>query len=538
MLQKLLNVSLQVKILGLIIFLLLLVIGLLSFIVGYLEREEDVEQAEQIALQTAQTLSYIGTIQQAVKEGGSYEETNPIVERMRDQVDASAIRIENREGELNGYAGDIITNHSSPREDRYRSLVFGSTYVTQTEDDGHKVLKGIAPILINYGDYKKVGGTVSVIFNMETIQSKIASDIRKMVYVSCIVLIVGIAGSYILARSIRKDTHGLEPYEIGALYRERNAILQSVKEGILSISQNGRITMMNHSARELLDISEDIEGIPLTSFILSDNLRKALQSQGTISNQEFHYKDKILIVNTQPIIEDGEQVGVVASFRDKTEIKKMVDALSEVRQYSEDLRAQAHEFTNKLYVILGMIQLGKYTDVIKLIQEETQLQEHHTEFLFTNINDDKVQAILLGKLAKGSEKKIDFRIDEESAMMPLPGHIGFSPLIIILGNLIDNAFEAVADSKVKEVVFFVTDIGNDIIFEVEDSGVGIKNGAEDKIFQKGFSVKGENRGYGLTNVKEEVELLGGSVEWTNTQAGGAIFTVILPKRPEDYTEKI
>ncbi|WP_408009244.1 sensor histidine kinase [Pseudalkalibacillus sp. A8] len=527
--KRLLNVSLQVKILGLIIFLLLLVIGLLSFIVGYLEMEEDVEQSEQIALQTAQTLSYMGTIQDSVKDRGSFEETNPIVERMRDQVDASAIRIENRDGELNGYAGDIITNHSSPREDRYQSLVFGSNYVTQTENDGHKVLKGIAPIMIDYGDYKKIGGTVSVIFNMDTIQSKIASDIKKMLYVSGIAFIVGIAGSYFLARSIRKDTHGLEPYEIGALYRERNAILQSVKEGILSIDQKGRITMMNHSAREMLDITDDIEGRLLTSFIFSENLHKILKSKETIINQEFHYKDKILIVNTQPILEDGEQVGVVASFRDKTEIKKMVDALSEVRQYSEDLRAQAHEFTNKLYVILGMIQLGKHAEAIDLIQEEAKLQEHHTELLFKNIKDDKVQAILLGKLAKASEKKINFKIDEESTMRPLPDHIGFSPLIIILGNLIDNAFEAVANSTVKEVTFFVTDIGNDIIFEIEDSGKGIKNGAEYNIFQKGFSVKGKNRGYGLANVKEEVELLDGSIEWTNSYSGGAIFTVILPK---------
>ncbi|MGP4079960.1 sensor histidine kinase [Pseudalkalibacillus sp. R45] len=529
MLQRLLNVSLQIKILGLIIFLLLLVIGLLSFIVGYLEMEEDVEQAERIALQTAQTLSFMGTIQDSVEHGGSFEVTNPIVERMRDQVDASAIRIENREGELTGYAGDIITNHSSPRSDRYRSLVFGSNYVTRTDSDGGEVLKGIAPIMIDYGDYKKVEGTATVIFHMDIIQSKIASDIKKMLLVSGVAFIVGIAGSFFLAKSIRKDTHGLEPYEIGALYRERNAILQSVKEGILSIDEHGIITMMNHSARELLDISESVEGQSVTSVISSSSMLEVLASKETISNKELYYNDKIVIVNTQPIIEDGEQAGIVASFRDKTEIKKMVDALSEVRQYSEDLRAQAHEFTNKLYVILGMIQLGKHTEAIELIQEEAQIQEQHKEVLLTNIKDEKVQAILLGKLAKASEKKIDFIIDVESAMQPLPAHIGFSPLIVILGNLIDNAFEAVADRPMKEVSFFVTDIGNDIIFEIADSGKGIKGDAEGNIFQKGYSAKGKNRGYGLANLKEEVELLDGMIEWTNSHDGGAVFTVILPK---------
>ncbi|WP_228409613.1 sensor histidine kinase [Radiobacillus deserti] len=200
-----------------------------------------------------------------------------------------------------------------------------------------------------------------------------------------------------------------------------------------------------------------------------------------------------------------------------------------MKQYSEDLRAQAHEFTNKLYVILGLIQLG-VDDAIALIQEEATLQTQHSTLFMSQIQDEKVQAILLGKLAKASEKKINFIIDPESTLHFLPKHIGISPLITILGNIIDNAFDAVANKEAATVTLFVTDVGNDIIFEIEDTGKGIEKTIESSIFMKAFSSKGVNRGYGLANVKEEIDALNGWLEYSSEEEKGTTFTIILPKK--------
>ncbi|MFD2924948.1 sensor histidine kinase [Halobacillus naozhouensis] len=526
--EKLLRVSLQVKILGLVIFLLLLVLSLVTFMVAYMESNEDVENAENLAIQTAITLSYMPVIQQSFLSDRPTDKMDHLADQIKEEVEASAIKIVNRDGDIYGYAGPDKPE-SVPIKDHYRALVYGSNYVLQTTNGEDQLLKGISPIVIDYGDYKKVEGAVAVEFKMQSIHNEITSDIKKIIMASGTVFLLGIAGSIFLARSIRKDTLGLEPFEIAALYRERNAVLQSVKEGMIAFDHNGTITMINLSARELLELPDQMEGHNIHNVITSPQLLDLVHSEKGIVNKELQYKEKTVIVNSRPIFAENKRTGTVVSFRDKTEIRKMIDAISEVRQYSEDLRAQAHEFTSKLYVILGMIQLGKYNEAIQLIQEETHTQEQVTEMFFKKIRDEKVQAILLGKFAKASEKKITFIIEEGSSLDPLPVHIQLSPLIVILGNLINNAFEAVSDQKDKHASFFVTDLGNDIVFEIADQGSGLKNGMEQRIFQKGFSSKGHNRGYGLANVKEEVDMLGGSIEINSRELEGTIFTIILPK---------
>lgn len=209
----------------------------------------------------------------------------------------------------------------------------------------------------------------------------------------------------------------------------------------------------------------------------------------------------------------------------------MLNALSEVRRYSEDLRAQTHEFTNKLYVLSGLLQLQHYDEAIELIQKESSLHLNKNRLVLEQIKDKTVQAILLGKISKASEKKVDFAIDENTSLDTVPEHIDMTKLITILGNLIDNAIEAVEGNQVKEVIFFATDIGEDIIFDITDNGVGIEKESMARLFDTGFSTKQAfDRGYGLASVKDSVDELGGVIEVYNKTDGGAVFSVFIPKR--------
>ncbi|WP_028783942.1 ATP-binding protein [Thalassobacillus devorans] len=529
--KKLLQVSLQVKILGLVVGLLLLVLTLVTFMVTYMESGEDVQNAEDLALQTATTLSYMPVVQDAFKEKVKDENVKHIADRIRDQIDASAIKIIDREGQLVGYSGQEKPE-SIDQQDYYSTLTFGGSFVLQPEED-EDVLKAVVPIRVDYDTYMKVEGAVAVEFKMKDIYAEIRADLKDFIFASSSVLILGVIGSILLARSIRKDTLGLEPFQIAALFRERNAVLDSVKEGLIAFDQSEKITMINASARELLDLKDNAEARTLNDVITSPKLREMIESNKGVKNKELQYKEKTLIINSNPILEGGVRTGIVVSVRDKTEIKQMVDALSEVKQYSEDLRAQAHEFTSKLYVIMGLIQLEKYQDAIELIKEEADSQKQVTERFFKEIVDEKVQAILLGKFAKASEKKIDFYIEDGSSLQRLPAHIPLSPLIIILGNIINNAFEGVAGQKEKTVSFFVTDLGHDIIFEVTDNGTGIRQSDMEKVFAKGYSSKGTGRGYGLANVKEEVDHLHGSIEINSIVKEGTTITIILPKEITD-----
>jgi CitB family two-component system sensor histidine kinase CitS len=348
------------------------------------------------------------------------------------------------------------------------------------------------------------------------------------------VVLLGIVGGILLAKSIRKDTLGLEPHEIASLYRERNAILLSVKEGIIAIDGKGSITLINHSAKSMLNLeSENLLGQHIKHFLHHIKIDDVLRTGKAVNNTEVPINEKTFIFNIIPIIENGSVAGVVSSFRDKTELKNLMNTITEVREYSDGLRAQTHEYANKLFLLSGLLQLDRYQEAFEFIQKESVMHQQQNQVLFNQIHDTNVQAVLLGKISKASEKKILLEIDADSYVDPLPVHIEAADIAIIIGNLLDNAFDAVEHQQEKKVAFSITGVGNDIIIEVTDNGKGISSEELTSLFTLGYSSKGDKRGYGLFNVKRIVESLGGTVEVSSVQEGRTIFTVYLPKSWRD-----
>ncbi|PFK16551.1 ATP-binding protein [Bacillus cereus] len=521
------KVSLQTKIVSLIIALILFVVLLLAGIFVYIQSVDTKRQVEQLALQTAKSLSFMPAIKDAFQYNEHKSTIQSIAEQVREQAGADYVIVEDRYGVMYSHSNSELIGTKSNNPYNYEALTFGGYYTLEGNGVSGPALMAKAPIIVQNGDYDQVVGVVTVEFLIKGIESNILSRTKEIILFSVAVLLAGIVGGILLARSIRKDTLGLEPNEIAALYRERSAILLSIKEGIIAIDQNGFITMMNTSAEEMLHVNDDYMQQHISKVLPEFNMERVLEN-----DQEIAFQDKVFILNMTPILENNSTVGVVCSFRDKTELQNLVNTISEVRKYSEDLRAQTHEFTNKLFVLSGLLQLGHYKEAIEFIQQESTIHQSQNHILFHQIHDAKVQAILLGKLGTASEKKIDFHIEGDSALHPLPDHIKVSHLITILGNIIDNAFDAVNEREEKSVSFFVTDIGRDIVFEVIDSGIGIPAEKITTIFRKGFSTKGTDRGYGLANMKEMVDLLGGTIEIQNEKNGGAIFTIYLPKNIE------
>ncbi|TKH84770.1 ATP-binding protein [Bacillus cereus] len=520
------KVSLQTKIVSLIIALILFVVLLLAGIFVYIQSVDTKRQVEQLALQTAKSLSFMPAIKDAFQHNEHKSTIQSIAEQVREQAGADTVIIEDRFGVTYSHSNSELIGTKSNNPYNYEALTFGGYYTLEGNGESGPALMAKAPIIVHNGDYDQVVGIVTVEFSIKGIESNILGRTKEIILFSLAVLLAGI----LLARSIRKDTLGLEPNEIAALYRERSAILLSIKEGIIAIDQNGFITMMNTSAEEMLHVHDDYMQQHISKVLPEFNMERVLEN-----DQEIAFQDKVFILNRTPILENNSTVGVVCSFRDKTELQNLVNTISEVRKYSEDLRAQTHEFTNKLFVLSGLLQLGHYKEAIEFIQQESNIHQSQNHILFHQIHDAKVQAILLGKIGTASEKKIDFHIEGDSALHPLPDHIKVSHLITILGNIIDNAFDAVSEREEKSVSFFVTDIGHDIVFEVIDSGAGIPAEKITTIFQKGFSTKGNDRGYGLPNVKEMVDVLGGTIEIQNEKNGGAIFTIYLPKTLREST---
>lgn len=479
-----------------------------------------------MALHTATTISYMPSIKEAFETENPSEEIQPLALEIQKQVGAEFIVIGNEQSIRYAHPNEALIGQKMVGGDNERALEEGRYYVSQAEGTLGPSLRGKAPIV---NDKNEIIGVVSVGFLMEDIYTTFFNTLGKIAGVSFLVLVIGGLGGYMLTRSIRKDTMGLEPYQIAALYQEREAVLSSVKEGLIAIDKNARVTTINAAARKLLRLSGEVTQQHIQTIFPNSKMERVLRSGKEERDQEISLGDRMVIVTRTPVIENDEVVGVVASFRDKSEVREMVGALSEIKRYSEGLRSQTHEYANKMYVLLGLLQLKNYDEAVDLIQADFQSVQYQSNRL-EQIKDDTVQAILLGKISKASELKIDFVVDENASIETMPEHISRSKLVTILGNLIDNAFEAVKDQNDKKVTFSATDIGREIIFEVSDNGPGVPEEVIPYIFVRGFSTKqGEHRGFGLSNVREIVEELGGTFELDSNPSTETTFSVFLTK---------
>lgn len=528
MIRKLFNRSLQTKILIWVIALILSIIVFLSSIFAYLDSEIIMENSRKIGLQTAKTISFMPYVKEAFENSYPTLTLQPTVLRIQDQVDANFIVIEDRNGRILTHPDTNQIGKVNPIIDNYKAIVFGGYYTIRSDEHVGNAIVGKAPII---NEHKQIIGVVTVGFLYEEIVLSIIKRIKLILYFALGAVFIGGIASIVLARSIRKDTLGLEPRQIATLYRDQDAILSSINEGLIAIDKNNKITLINHTAKMLLDITGEYVNKPIHYAIPNLSVVKLIKNKWTNSTVEMVVNDKDIILNIVSIKEGNKEVGTVITFRDKTEMKKMINTLSEVKKYSEDLRAQAHEFTNKLYVISGLLQLGYSDEAIEMIQNEIDVTEHNNRLVFEQIKDPKVQGIILGKIGKASEKKIAFQVDENSSLEILPEHIETGQLTTIIGNLIDNALEEVGKQEgEKKVSFFALDLGQDIIFEVTDNGSGIQEEDIDSIFIKGFSTKQkEGRGYGLANVSDTVTELGGTIE-VDSGENGTTFTIYIPKR--------
>ncbi|CDQ19128.1 Sensor protein CitS [Halobacillus karajensis] len=521
------KVSLRTKIMGLILSLLIIVIGLLAGVFAYMEKRDVEDQVGQLALQVASTVSFMPTIKEAFDRENPSEIIQPIALSVQRESGAEFIVVGNKHSIRYAHPDEWKIGRRMVGGDNERALNNGEYYISKAEGTLGPSLRGKAPII---GEDGEIIGIVSVGFLLEDVRTIVWNKLENVFGVAVLVLVVGAIGSLLLARSIRKDTLGLEPHEITSFYQTREAILSSIKEGIISIDAQGKVTMINQSAIDLLNLSGGAVGRLITEVFPNTEMLKVLKTGVPTRDDEMILRDKVVIVNRTPITHDGKVAGVVSSFRDKTEVRDMVQALSEVKRHSEGLRSQTHEHANKMYVLLGLLQLGKQEEAVAMIEEEYHMSQKYQTVIFDQIQDETVQAILTGKMSRASEKKINFSIHEESELERMPDHINRADIVTMLGNIIDNAFEAVSQQNVKKVDFFVTDMGEDIVFEVTDNGPGIPDDVYQRLFMRGFSTKkGELRGYGLANVREVIERRSGMMEVTNGEKGGAVFSIFLPK---------
>ena len=370
-------------------------------------------------------------------------------------------------------------------------------------------------------------GVVSVGILTPTIQ-EIIRTLRFELYISLLLgVLLGSLGSLYLAKNIKKNMFSMEPQEIAKLVEERVAIFQALGEGIIAIDTRGWVTLLNKEARRITGMKTDNIGFSLETVVGIPGLLRTMLSGDVRRNWELIIHNTLVLATILPIRIKGKMAGAVLTFRDKTEVKKMAEELTGVKTFIEALRVQNHESQNKLHTIAGMLQLGNDQQALDYIFAVTEEQQEILGFVSKNIKNASVAGLLLGKYSRAKELHLKLFFDPDCYLGDLPEHIEISKLVLILGNLLDNSFEAISGRELAEVHCYVSQ-GEDLVISVEDTGAGIDDVIINHLFEWGFTTKEAlNHGIGLSLVKNAINSLEGTLE-LETGAWGTRFLVKIP----------
>lgn len=333
---------------------------------------------------------------------------------------------------------------------------------------------------------------------------------------------LGIAGSILLARRVKRQTLGLEPQEITRLVEHREAMLHGIREGVLGADQQNRITVVNDQARELLALPADCVGRHIDSLGLGDRARDVLTGRTGGVDQIVLRHGRVVVLNRMPL----PAVGAVVTMRDRTELVDLQRELAAHRTTSDTLRAQAHEFTNRLHTISGLIELGEYEELARFVDRVSHTHEQWRAEVGRRIADPATAALLVAKFSLAAERGVQLRLSEDSELGELDEQLS-ADLTTVLGNLVDNALDA-AEGPDGRIEADLRQRDGAITVVVRDSGPGVAPEIVEEVFRHGFTTKAardEQRGLGLALTRQICHRRGGGVDVRNER--GAVFTARL-----------
>ena len=353
-------------------------------------------------------------------------------------------------------------------------------------------------------------------------------------------LTIAIILAYLLSHNIKKILYGLEPIQMAQLFAERNAIIRTVKEGIVVINRNGLITQINDEAIRILRINDDKEniiGLPIKNFIPNTRLHEVMMSGNAEYDCEQNINGVVILTNRTPLFVNDALVGAIASFRDMTEVRKLAENLTGVNRYADALRSQSHEFNNKLHVIYGLAFNDNKQELMDYLEQIIGNQQAESKLVSQYIKDPIIAGFLNSKFSRARELNVTLEFNIDGVLAPITDTSVIHSLVTILGNLIDNGLDAVQFLDDKQIKVSLVIDNSNFEIEINDNGEGISEKDIQYIFQKGYSTKGDNRGFGLYLVLASIDELDGHIQLCDlNNKKGTCFKVLLPLK-EIYRNK-
>lgn len=437
---------------------------------------------------------------------------------------SSAVMIADTDGRV------IASSEPLPRDGEVRiqmsAAMEGRSWVGSEEGTG----SAMAMVPVISPQTRRTDGVVAVVRDYPSIVDDLGAAMPSLLTYLGIASVLGVAGSLLLARHVKRQTFGLEPPEIAGLVEQREALLHGLKEGVIAVDLQGVVTIVNDEAANLLGIPQTSTGRTLAEIDPSGRVADIFEHPHPATDQVVPINGRLVTLNRRPVQSRGRPIGLVVTLRDRTQMLELQNELDRTLQATDTLRAQAHEFSNRMHVVSGLIELEQYDDVRAYVRQLTADRTQWFTSVGSVVKDPAVAALVIAKASQATERGVTFLIDEGTALPRLDEQLS-ADVTTVLGNLVDNAMDAAADSADPTVRAALRLEDDEVVVVVRDSGPGVDERVGAGVFRKGFSTKPTRpggRGVGLTLVRLICTKRGGAVTVANDN--GAVFTVRLPVR--------
>jgi two-component system CitB family sensor kinase len=367
----------------------------------------------------------------------------------------------------------------------------------------------------------------------EAIRAQLQRQLPFLITALVLLLAVALSGAMLVSRRLRRQTRGIDADTLARMFASHEAVLHSVREGLVVTDRSGRIGLINDEARRLLGVDGDFTRTTAATLPVAESVRLLL-AEARDAHDEMHLTgERVLVINQAPAQWAGRRYGTVTTLRDRTELEALTGELDTTKAFAESLRSQAHETANRLHTMIVLIETGRGDEAVRYATSQLELSQKLTDRIMGALDEPVLAALLLGKTAQASERGVDLSLQVEGTVAATG--IAGADLVTVVGNLVDNAIDASAESPTgRTVQVAITADERELLVEVADSGSGLPPDLVESAFTLGWSTKVSastaGRGLGLALVNQVVRRHGGSVAVSESDAGGARFSLRLPAR--------
>lgn len=514
--------------------LIMIIVIALSFVV-YSQLNAALEsQMEYAAMDLAHTISAMSQVQSALEYKSDPQVVQTIIEPIRRNTRYQYIIVMDMDGIQYSYPNQSGLGKPYKNGGEEQVLESGEAYLSADNNELIASIRAFAPV---YYQGDQVG---AVLIGLLTDQVRLESNIHKRsVEIALVIsIMIGVIVALLLSFNIKKSIFGLEPKEIALLLSEKELVIQSLERGVLAVDTRGSIILSNLEARKTLGLPAEAEGHALSDYEpdLANRLGVAIEREEGVENETFVIGGSKTVLISICLMRSarGTASGVVVSMDDLMQVRAFAEEITDYRALVDALRAQNHEFMNRLHTLSGLIQLGYHDEAVQYVEKITAGSAHLNTLLTEQIRNHKLAGLLLSKYSQLAERRVALEVSEDSFLEKLPPQLDEEDLCAIVGNLIDNSADSLkqTDQEQRRIDLLVRQGESELEIEVFNNGPEIEKDIADLILMKGFSTKENGQGIGLYLVDNIIRKAGGQFYWENDK--GVVWHVTIPYHPRSH----